>query len=302
MYGTRSASGGSTSRAPVNGGAGRSSKREPWRGSRAPRRAAAAAAAPSRRADSRSRSWSSRFSASSAARRFGSSRPRRRRRRGSRRARAPSRAVLRRDLDRGVLARRRRSADQQRQLEPRALHLARDVDHLVERRRDQPREADDVDLLALGGVEDRLGRHHHAEVDHLVVVAAEHDADDVLADVVHVALDGREQHLALALRRAVLLLLHVRLEVGDRALHHPRRLDDLRQEHPARAEEVADDAHPVHQRALDHVERPRRRQARLLGVLLDEVDDPVHERVLEPLLDRRLAPRQVELALRAPAR
>ena len=36
-------------------------------------------------------------------------------------------------------------------------------------------------------------RHHDAEVDHLVVVALEDDADDVLADVVDVALDGGEQ-------------------------------------------------------------------------------------------------------------
>ena len=37
---------------------------------------------------------------------------------------------------------------------------------------------------------------HHAEVDDLVVVAAEDDADDVLADVVDVALDGGHQDLA----------------------------------------------------------------------------------------------------------
>ena len=42
-----------------------------------------------------------------------------------------------------------------------------------------------------------VGRHHHAEIDDLVAVAAEHDADDVLADVVHVALDGRQHDLAL---------------------------------------------------------------------------------------------------------
>ena len=56
--------------------------------------------------------------------------------------------------------------------------------------------------LRLGGVEDRLRRHHHAEVDHLVVVAAEHDADDVLADVVHVAFDRREQRPCPAAPRA----------------------------------------------------------------------------------------------------
>ena len=41
--------------------------------------------------------------------------------------------------------------------------------------------------------------------------------------------------------------------------------------------------------------------ARLLGVGLDEVDDAVHERVREALLDRRVAPGEVELALLARA-
>ena len=39
--------------------------------------------------------------------------------------------------------------------------------------------------------------HHHAHVDDLEVVALEHDGDDVLADVVHVALDGGDDDLAL---------------------------------------------------------------------------------------------------------
>ena len=48
--------------------------------------------------------------------------------------------------------------------------------------------------------ENLVARHHHAEIDDLVAVAAEHDADDVLADVVDVALDRREDDLALATR------------------------------------------------------------------------------------------------------
>ena len=95
-----------------------------------------------------------------------------------------------------------------------------------------------------------------------------------------------------------LLGLHVRLEVGDRALHRARALHHLRQEHLPVAEEVADHLHAGHQRPLDHVERPVGSLPRLLGVLLDEVDDAVHERVLEPLLDGRLAPREVDLAPR----
>ena len=200
-----------------------------------------------------------------------------------------------------MLLRGRRASDEEREVEPTALHLLRHADHLVERRRDEPGEADDVAVLLRRDVEDAVRGNHHAEVDHLVAVAAEDDADDVLADVVHVALHGRHDD---ARRRRALGLLgfHVGLEVRHRALHRACALDHLREEHLPRAEEVADDLHAVHQGALDHVERTGRRLPRLLRVLLDEVDDAVHERMREPIADRRLAPGEVELALRCPAR
>ena len=114
------------------------------------------------------------------------------------------------------------------------------MDHFVERRRDQAGKPDDVDLFRHGSLEDLRGGHHDAEVDDLVIVAGEHDADDVLADIVHVTLDGRHQHLAgglaLIAAREPLLLLHVRQEHGDGLLHDAGRLHHLRQEHLARAE------------------------------------------------------------------
>ena len=42
--------------------------------------------------------------------------------------------------------------------------------------------------------------------------------------------------------------------MGDRLLHHARALHDLRQEHLAGAEQVADDVHAVHQRAFDDLD------------------------------------------------
>ena len=90
----------------------------------------------------------------------------------------------------------RGAADQERDGEAFALHLAGDMRHLVERGRDQPGQADHVGVLAARRVEDLLRRHHDAEIDDLVIVAGEHDADDVLADIVHVALDGRHDDLA----------------------------------------------------------------------------------------------------------
>ncbi len=135
----------------------------------------------------------------------------------------------------------------------------------------------------------------------LVVVAGEDDADDVLADVVHVALDGGDHDPALGAGDAAagdepaLLLLHEGGQVGDGLLHHARGLDDLGKEHLAGAEQVADDAHAVHERALDDVERAgvlRCVRARLLGVLLDEGVDPLDEGVREPLLDRGVRARR----------
>ena len=98
-------------------------------------------------------------------------------------------------------------------------------------------------------------------------------------------------------RRSPPLRLLFRLHVGQqerhRLLHHAGRLDHLRQEHLAGAEEVADDVHPRHQRALDDVQRPLGGKARLLGVGLDIVGDPVDERVGDALVDRLLAPAHV---------
>ena len=105
--------------------------------------------------------------------------------------------------------------------------------------------------------------------------------------------------LPLPRRSSPLFLLgfHERLEVRNGALHHPGGLHHLRQEHLARAEQVADDLHPVHQRALDDVERTLGLLAGLLGVRLDVVGDAVHERVLKALADGRVPPGEVDLRL-----
>ena len=87
----------------------------------------------------------------------------------------------------------------------------------------------------------------------------------------------------------------------DRALHRPRALDDLRQEHLAGAKQIADDLHAVHQRPLDDLERPLVLLARLLDVGVDEVDDAVDERIGESRFDAALAPRDIGFFLLASA-
>ena len=147
--------------------------------------------------------------------------------------------------------------------------------------------------------------HHDAQVDDLVVVAAEHDAHDVLADVVDIALDRGHDDAAGGLPRGLrvgaavggharrALRLDVRDEVGHGLLHDPGALDHLGQEHPARAEQVADHVHARHQRSLDDLDGTAGGQARLLRVRDDEVADALHQRMAQALLDGPLAPGQV---------
>ena len=199
--------------------------------------------------------------------------------------------ISRRDPQRGVRAAGGRAADQQRAGHLGPLHLARDGDHFIERGRDQPRQADEVGLMLLGRREDVGPRRHDAQVDDLIAVALQHDADDVLADVVDVALDRGHDDLALAGQFPLDLVgFDERQQVRHRALHHAGRLDHLRQEHAARSEQVADHVHAVHQRPFDHLDRADDALAGFLGILDDERVDALDQGVGEPLGDRPAAP------------
>ena len=144
------ASAGSTRRTPVNAGAGRLGERDAVPVRRAPARAAAAAcrslllvlaraAAPELGAvlgveRARARAGSSRSETTPTTREASSTCTT-----GCAYAGAICTAVCWRDVVAPPIS--------SGSVEPAPLHLARDVDHLVERRRDQPREADDVGAL-----------------------------------------------------------------------------------------------------------------------------------------------------------
>src|SRR5882724_6357719 len=175
-----------------------------------------------------------------------------------------SAAIVRVDLYGGMNPAGGGAADQQRHVHAPAFELTGEKTHFIERGRDQAGEADDIGILGLGGLDDFRGRHHHAEIDHLEIVTLQHDADDVLADVVDVALDGGEHDLAGGAAAvandavgevARLLLFHEWHQIGHRLFHDAGGFHHLRQKHLAVAEEVADDVHAGHQRAFDDVER-----------------------------------------------
>ena len=89
----------------------------------------------------------------------------------------------------------------------------------------------------------------------------------------NISLDGGEEDLALRLDdlagRPLAAAFSASMngcEVGDGLLHDAGGFDDLREEHLARAEEIADDAHAVHQRAFNDQQRAAEFDAGLFGV------------------------------------
>src|SRR5690554_3097733 len=201
--------------------------------------------------------------------------------------------VVRLNLDRGVSLGRGGATDHQRNPEVQSLHFAGNVHHFVQRRCNQAAQADDVHVFLLRRLKDLLAGHHHAHVDHFVVIALQHHAHDVLADVVHIAFHRSHQDLALGLLVFRFLSLNVRNQVGDRLLHYPGTFHHLGQEHLAVAKQVTDHVHAGHQRAFNHLDGMAGVKATGFGIFDDEVGDAFNQSVLKPLLNRPFAPGQV---------
>ena len=144
--------------------------------------------------------------------------------------------------------------------------------------------------MITGGLQDCRGWNHHAKVNDLEVVAPEHDADNVLADVVHVTFHGGKHDASPGAGPPLLARFDKRLQVVHCLFHDPGALDDLGQEHLPRTEQVAHPAHAVHQRALDDVERVLHLLAGNLDVLDDEFGDSLDQGMHQPLTDGLAAP------------
>ena len=140
--------------------------------------------------------------------------------------------------------------------------------------------------------ENGIAGDHHAEVFDFVVVAGEHDPNDVFTDVVDVAFDGGDQEFTCgrAFGGFALFGLHEWQQVRDGALHDAGAFDHLWEEHIAIAEELTDDLHSVHQRAFDHVEWSRVFEASLFGIGVDVRDDAFDECMGQAFFNGAVAP------------
>ena len=91
----------------------------------------------------------------------------------------------------------RRASENHRDRDSPLVHDLEVFFHDQRRFHQQPAHADGVRPMFLGGMQHGLDRALDAEVDHPVPVVGEDDVDEVLADVMDVSLDRREDHRTL---------------------------------------------------------------------------------------------------------
>ena len=105
-------------------------------------------------------------------------------------------AVLGRDARGRELAGERGAAHEERDVDAGHAQVLRRDHHLLGRLHQQAGEPDGVGLVVAIRGDELFGRHLDPEVDHPVAVVGEDDLDQVLADVVHVALHGGQHDRA----------------------------------------------------------------------------------------------------------
>ena len=140
------------------------------------------------------------------------------------------------------------------------LFLTQQLDgllHADNRRRHQRTQADHRNIFLDSGINDHLGRNVLAEVEHLIGVVFQQNLDDILADVVDISLDGRENDLALDL---LAFALHRVLDDLESRLGRLCAHEQLRQEHGALLESLADAVKRRNQLVVDNLERRNRLQ------------------------------------------
>ena len=107
-------------------------------------------------------------------------------------------------------------------------------------------------LVLVDRGEELVGVGVDAEVHDLEACPLQHHRDEVLADVVDVALDGADDDLADPRRAG---LGEQRPQDRHPGLHRVRSEENLGHEQDAVAEVDADDAHPLDERVVEHAVR-----------------------------------------------
>ena len=139
------------------------------------------------------------------------------------------------------------------------------MNHLVERRRDQAAETDDRHVLPFCRFQYLIRGHHHPQIDDIVAIATQYDADDIFSDIMYVALYRGQQYFGGPgsflvdgaggdVRQTAFFFFrfNIRREHRYGFFHDTGALYHLGKEHLATAEKVTYHIHTGHEGTFDH--------------------------------------------------
>ncbi len=132
------------------------------------------------------------------------------------------------------------------------MQFVDDQRHLLAGAHQQRAKPDGVSFFLDRFGDDRFSRHLLAQVDHAVTVVGKDRLDQVLADIVHITVHGRQHELALAYP---FLSFQEVLQVRYRFFHHFCRLQYKRKDQLSTAESVADFFHRGQQHLVEDAYR-----------------------------------------------
>ena len=139
------------------------------------------------------------------------------------------------------------------------------------------------------GFHNRFTALFDSEIDHLVAVVGEDDVNQVLANVVDIALHGCDQELALA-RAFAFCCLHMRLQISHSRFHRLGALQHEGELHLAAAEQFTHHLHAVKQEGVDDLQgwiglqRLIQRRVKADALSINDV-------LLEPFFNRQIGQR-----------
>ncbi|OQM77698.1 hypothetical protein B0E55_06393 [Rhodococcus sp. 66b] len=148
---------------------------------------------------------------------------------------------------------------------------------------EQSGHADDIGLVLDRSIENGRDGLLDAEVHDVVTVVTQDDVDKVLADIVDVALDRRNDEATLAV---LVARFHVRLEERNCCLHDLGGLQNERQLHLSGTEQLADGLHARKQCLVDDFDRGLDRH-RFGEIVVEAVALAVDDATLEPVEQRK---------------
>ena len=145
--------------------------------------------------------------------------------------------------------------------------------------------------MLLDGLDDLFARYLDSQVDDLVAVVGQDDVHQILANVMHVALDSREHDLAPS---RPLLVFHVVLEEGHRRLHDLGALQHFGHDELVLVEKPPHLGHAHHERPVDDVHglRPTRILESFGQVLREPFLRALHHRAGQALFEGKLGTRR----------